>query len=351
MSERNCVSDHGDEPRGAEDRAVVCRGCRLATEDALNELPQLFLDLLDPSRIATGVRAKRAPDEAPGPMSYGTQMQPAAGDVRGLIREALDRWALWLWQAREIHAPRVALATNFSSARDSITVHKFAAIDAGDPKAAKGHLRSMLAATRTAHLYSVDLEHHDTVAAGASHLRTHLATLLAGDDAGDVVRTLTRAHRLARSRATPNGPPEGRLGRCSRPGLEDACGGTVLIDQGTDMATCRRCGTTDTLDGWWEHMHRDTTAAVTTTEDRDGRPKATAAQLAAWLTRRYYRAVAETAIRKAASQDVRHGDERRPALTRAGHDGRGRTLYYVDEAQAHWDRIYRPVQAQERKPA
>ncbi len=337
MNERLCAADHhSSDHRTTIGDLQVCSGCASAAETALVELPQLYLDLLDPSRVANrapmvqtkagaGPKAskRKAGEGVEGhvPLSYGTAEAPGPGDVRALIRDALDRWTLAL-AAAGIQAPRPALYANRASAEHRVVVHMVAAMDATNPEDAETHVRSMLTANRAAHLYSVDLERHDPITGGAVHLRKQLDRLLKSEHASDVVRDLTEARRLARSRSNPNGPPAGRMGNCP---LGD-CGGTIQHEANTEIATCTRCGTSATIDWWWTH--------------RDGadRPTATADQLSLWLSCRYRRSITTNAIRVAAS---------RGHIKRAGQDDRGRTMFDVGEAQAHWDQIHKDSPAQQ----
>ncbi len=323
---RDCIDPHTGKGRLADTGVTVCEICRGQVERDLIELPELYHQLLFPTRVVKGPTARRTKGtEAPGPMDFGDDQAPAAGDVRAQIRTILSGATSWLAVQHDITAPRVALHRNLTSAHSRSVTYRVAAQNGSKPET---NVRQMIAANHAARLYSADLDNYDPVPSMASHVRKHVDTVLADPEAAAFLcARLDRLVRLARSRATPSPPPPGRIGTCTivPSGEADPCGGSVRATPSDDWAICNRCKGSGPLNWWFEQFFGN----------GQGNPAATYIELSSWLSRRYMRPVAYTSIRKAVSVPGKH-----PPILRVGTNSRSQVLLDVASAQAHYDSIY-----------
>lgn len=246
----------GCQPRQAAPDTLVCRPCEDRGRTALADLPDLYADLAEKPRIqrSRAEATEEMDDAAAAPMEAGRV------DARHAIRRALLRAAAVLAAEHHLHVPDEAAAAHES--REAYARHTTLASQARnlalmlegsavgpltpDPVGA-AYVRGE--ATRHLELAQAAWDDRstgrDTVRALAVHVDRHLATLLAGPGATEILAALVAAHRFARAKANPS--------RDDRQRIVCACGAWVTLDAEETM-TCRTCGAWGVL-SWWVEQH------------------------------------------------------------------------------------------------
>lgn len=336
-----CGHCRGCEPAPAAYGLTVCRTCRNRTVNALDALPGLYDDLLDPSRPG-GKQPGPPGTEKPLPIRVGADADhPGPSEHRTAIAQELARLVLTLLRDYGTPPPRVSLYGALQGAVDDRLHAKFAAMDAADREATTNQtsprarhadtehaalplLRKVIAADHRIARLARTLDRTDPVEQHARHIAVdkNLDRLLGRDDAPTTVTTLTGLAWTARRLAAPTRPQAAPLGACP------TCTTPVRAHTTPDgTITCPTCGLAGDLD-WW---HTTLTTATGTN------PAATTEDLSAWLSHLHRTPVTETAIRKWGS--------RHPHLKTGTADRDGRSLYDVRATLAYARTLYAPTTA------
>ena len=297
----------GCAPRPSVPGGLVCVACWERTTEALMELPELYRDLLAPTRAPGGARVSGGETEAP----------LVLGDAPRLSREWLKgvllHWALVL------SAP-IAPATIPGVPRQRT----------GEP---------------TPHGRALSRPVSDNPEVTAAVVLRHAEWLLAQPEYADqLVHDVEAVHRDARRTAYPSGPTGLLLGTCprtvARPTPEDPqavgpCGAPVRAYERRDLIACPGCGTVADPLQW--------RAWMVTPPGEDADALADAYALATWLSLEHCRVITPDVIRTWVRRGTRVGVLARPVdtagaplLTRE----RGRILYSVAVTRDYARRLY-----------
>lgn len=280
-----CTEDDcwGCLPRLVATGLQVCTRCEWLTRTWIKELPELYLDLLIPSRT-TSALSERVDAEISTPALIGDRSKIE----RDSIRACLVTWMFILMEDREMSAPE------------------------------------------------------DTIEAMAARLGIHAGWLLAESEHADqLVHDLDAAVTTARRVAYPSRPDSHPLGNCP---VEDddgvRCGEMVRARPSDEFATCRKCGTEAVIAWWQSAIHADE-------QEIDLLTGTQAASMLSWRYQRIITeaVVRQWASRELKPRPGQSRSDVPPILARQGKDERGRTLYALSDLLRHAAFLYERVAA------
>jgi hypothetical protein len=231
-----CPNCTGCLPRLAAPGLQVCPGCERAAGEALAELPDLWVDLAERPRLAGVSKAPTTEGDTPDPMG------DARRDARSAIKAALVFWCVILEETHSITVPdetRIAQTTRSIAAWHSDMSRR----SRENGQAEEAHRHAVAAAAARD-----DRETgRDILRAICEHITRHLDTLLAGDDAEQLVSQVKGARHGARGLAFASRGAAVRV-RC-------ACGKHIPLDASSSLAvtTCRTCHASGDRDWWVTH--------------------------------------------------------------------------------------------------
>ncbi len=225
-----CVAGHPDgDERTAEPGSQACKGCRLATEQALRDLPQWWADLADPNH---GKRPSQGGKSAERPEPISDD----AASLRAAIRTSLVSWCLVLRDDRHITLPDEDEIIGFTQ---QLILDLQQARDGARYDGDRG--RDQRYADDIADVREARASGADVIGALCLHITRHLPWLLASDHADLLVHQVTTLAHQARRAAHPSRPD----GVISCP-----CGTRVALDVDRARIVCNGCGEWGDV-GWW----------------------------------------------------------------------------------------------------
>jgi hypothetical protein len=316
----------GCAPRPSVPGGLVCVTCWERTTDALIELPELYRDLLSPTRVPAAERVSGGEPEAPLVMADAPRLS------RDWLRGVLRHWSLIL--SRPVRPSTGQLAAALSllpSQRVPISPPPYG--------------RALSAPTS------------DEPELTAALILRHADWLLAQEEYADqLVHDISAVFLDARRTAYPSGPAGLLLGLCpilNRQSPEDPdvigpCLAPVRAYRQRDLVECPGCGTVADPFTWRDWM--------VTPPDGDGEAVADAYALSTWLSVEHCRLITPAVIRQWASDGTRFGQlaKAQEPTGATGDDGepvmrirrfKGRTLYPIAATRAYAQALYgAPVQ-------
>lgn len=245
-------------PRLAEVGLVVCRRCESTARTTLRDLPGLWADLA--LRASTSGISRYGGAGSDPAQPIGDEPRQARTWIRGVLVE----WAQTVAAGRDVTVPReddVAAGTRrvvahhrglAAQARTLAYLCSQPAVDGTPPdpagvRAARAEEKRHLQAAAVA---QEDRETgRDVLVALADHIDRHLAWLLAGEHAEQLLHDLAAVQAEARRWANRARPDRLRI-LCS-------CGDRVPVDTDQIME-CRGCGRWGVLSWWIEHAAPET---------------------------------------------------------------------------------------------